>query len=226
MLSYDGDVLSWGGWNKVGAVLDRSQLFSAGTNKWLGSTADLLGKREHVGWATRGSRLYMIGGLSSTGALFADGLVYDMSTTSWTGLQSLPAGRYGSFTAHDGSALFSWGGRDLDAAHDDGLVMTGTLWTPISSEAAPSPRWAPHRQSGWSCALDGDRIAIVGGHDVNGLPLQDGAVYARATDAWTPVPAFGEAHEWGASACVDGTLVLWGGTHDGAVSANGEKIAP
>ena len=50
--------------------------------------------------------------------------------------------------------------------------------------------------------------------------------YARADDDWTPMPASGEAHEWGASACVDGTLVLWGGTHDGTASANGEKIAP
>jgi len=35
-----------------------------------------------------------------------------------------------------------------------------------------------------------------------------------------------ESHEWGVGACIDGTLLLWGGTHEGGASANGEKITP
>jgi len=226
LLSYDGQVLSWGGWNKAGAVLERSQRFNAGTNKWLSSTDDPLGKREHVAWATLGARLYILGGRSSTGTLLSDGFVYDMSTASWSSIQSLPAGRYGSFTAQDGSGLFSWGGRDLDAVHDDGLVMNGSLWTSINVEAGPSARWAPHHQSGWSCALAGERVAITGGHDVTGLPQLDGGVYSRIENTWSPLPASSEAHEWGVGACIDGTLVLWGGTHDGTASASGERITP
>ncbi len=51
-------------------------------------------------------------------------------------------------------------------------------------------------------------------------------MYSRASDDWTPLPAPSETHEWGVGACIDGTLVLWGGTHEGGASANGEKITP
>ncbi|HTV19576.1 MAG TPA: kelch repeat-containing protein, partial [Polyangiaceae bacterium] len=221
-----GEVLSWGGWSRTGAVLNRSQRYSANSNKWFGATADALDRREHLGWTTLGARLYMLGGRSDTGEPLADVAVYDIGTLGWSSLQSLPTGRYGSFSAHDGAGLFTWGGRDLDAAHADGLVMDGSLWTPIASDGAPSARWAPHRQSGWACALAGARVAVSGGQDVNGLGQRDGAVYSRADDAWTPLPAAGEMHEWGVGVCIDGTLVLWGGAHEGVASATGEKISP
>jgi hypothetical protein len=225
-LSYSAQVLIWGGWSRDGAVLDKAARYAVAGNAWTNAANDTLGKREHVGWATSTTHLYVVGGRSDNGALLDSAAVYDMGSNGWTALPVLPAARYGAFALHDGTRLWVWGGRDDLQAMGSGLLLEATAWTPTASEDEPSPRWAPHRQSGWTCSLPDGRMALVGGHDISDAPQRDGGVYNPAGDSWDPIPSAGEAHEWGVGVCVDGELLLWGGSTNGTPTTSGERWAP
>jgi hypothetical protein len=225
-LGYSAQVLVWGGWNKAGTALDKASRYSVAGNGWTAPTNDLLGKREHVGWAANGSQLFVVGGRSNLGALLDTAAVYDMGTNSWSTKPALPSARFGLFGAHDGTQLWVWGGRDAQQALGSGLLLASTQWAPTASGGEPSARWAPQRQSGWTCTLNDGRFALSGGHDAADAPQRDGGVYAPATDSWAPIPSASEDHEWGVGVCVDGTLLLWGGTNNGSVTASGERWVP
>jgi hypothetical protein len=224
--AYSAQVTVWGGWTRTGVVLDKAFRYSVAGNTWALASGDLLGKREHAGWASNGSQLFASGGRSSTGLLLASGAMYELGSNTWTALPALPSARFGLFGAHDGSQFWVWGGRDDQQALGNGMLLGATDWTPTTSQGEPSARWALQRQSGWTCTLNDGRLALSGGHDFADVPQRDGGVYAPATDSWAAIPSAGEDHEWGVGACVDGQLLLWGGTSDGSVTASGERWAP
>jgi N-acetylneuraminic acid mutarotase len=225
-LGYSTQVLIWGGWNKAGAVLDKAVRYSVAGNGWAPASNDLLGKREHAGWAASGSQLFVLGGRSNLGAALDTAALYEMGTNSWSAQPALPSARFGLFAAHDGTQLWVWGGRDDQQALGNGLLLRGTQWAPTASGGEPSARWAPQRQSGWTCNSSDGRYILAGGHDFADTPQRDGGVYDPATDSWAPVPSAAQDHEWGVGVCVEGTVLLWGGTNHGSVTADGERWAP
>jgi hypothetical protein len=225
-LGYSAQVLVWGGWSRTGAVLDKASRYAVAGDSWTLAGNDLLGKREHVAWAANGSQLFVAGGRSSLGTLLDTAAVYEMGTNSWSAQPALPSARFGLFGVQDGTQFWVWGGRDDQQALGSGLLLGATQWSPTTSQGEPSARWAPQRQSGWTCTLHDGRFALSGGHDVADEPLRDGGVYDPATDSWAPIPGAGEDHEWGVGVCVDGTLLLWGGTSNGTVTASGERWTP
>jgi hypothetical protein len=225
-LAYSAQVLVWGGWSRTGTVLDKASRYSVAGDSWALATGDVLGKREHIGWAANGSQLFVVGGRSNLGALLATAAAYEMGTNSWSAQPALPSARFGLFGAHDGTQLWVWGGRDDLQALGSGMVLGGSQWTPTAALGEPSARWAPQRQSGWTCTSSDGRFLLSGGHDFADTPQRDGGVYSPATDSWAPIPSAAEDHEWGVGVCVDGELLLWGGTNNGSVTARGERWAP
>lgn len=225
-LGYSAQVLVWGGWSKTGSVLDKAARYAVAGDSWTLPSNDLLGKREHVGWATNVSQLFIAGGRSNLGALLDTAAVYEMGTNSWSSEPALPSARFGLFGAHDGTQFWVWGGRDDQQALGSGLLLGATQWSATSSQGEPGARWAPQRQSGWTCTLNDGRFALSGGHDFADTPLRDGGVYDPATDSWAAIPSASQDHEWGVGVCVDGTLLLWGGTNGGSVTASGERWTP
>ena len=225
-LSYSAQVVTWGGWTRTGDVLDKAARYAVAGDVWTNVSNDLLGKREHVGWAAVGTQLYVVAGRNDNGSLLSTAAVYDMGPNAWSAQPSLPEARYGVFAAHDGTRLWVWGGRDAQQAAGSGWLLGATAWLPTTSQGEPSPRWAPHRQSGWTCTLGDGRIALVGGHDSSETPRLDGGLYSPATDSWDPIPDASEAHEWGIGVCVNGELLLWGGSTDGTLTTTGERWAP
>jgi len=225
-LAYSAQVLVWGGWSRTGTVLDKASRYSVAGDSWTLATGDVLGKREHIGWATNGSQLFVVGGRSNLGALLDTAAVYEMGTNSWTAQPTLPSARFGLFGAHDGTQFWVWGGRDDQQALGSGMVLGASQWSATASQGEPSARWAPQRQSGWTCTLHDGRFALSGGHDFADAPQHDGGVYDPATDSWAAIPSASQDHEWGVGVCVDGELLLWGGTNGGSVTASGERWAP
>jgi N-acetylneuraminic acid mutarotase len=225
-LGYSAQVLVWGGWSRTGTVLDKASRYSVAGDSWTLASGDVLGKREHVGWAANGSQLFVAGGRSNLGALLDTAAVYEMGTNSWSTQPALPSARFGLFGAHDGTQFWVWGGRDDTQALGSGLLLGASQWSPTASQGEPSARWAPNRQSGWTCKLQDGRLALWGGHDFADTAQHDGGIYAPATDTWAAIPNASEDHDWGVGACVNGELLVWGGTDGGSVTAGGERWSP
>src|SRR4029078_11737132 len=98
----------------------------------------------------------------------------------------------------------------------DGKVydVTTDKWTSINVTGAPSRRWAPSRQSGWSSRLSPGVTLMVGGSSTSSRAFfTDGGIYNPTTNAWTSVGTWpsGLSHLWGAGIWTGSEFVLWSG---------------
>jgi hypothetical protein len=126
--------------------------------------------------------------------------------------------------------MFAWGGRNETAALNDGKAARNGTWTAMLQTGAPSPRWAPTRQTGWAFSRGPGDIVFLGGTDINGTALTVGGRYDgfSPTPSWTPIPGWpsGEAHSYGAAVYAGGAVLVWGGHNGTLLTTTGERWAP
>jgi hypothetical protein len=122
--------------------------------------------------------------------------------------------------------MIVWGGYD-----NAGPTQTGGRYNPITdtwiptSTAAANPSARYYHTAVWS----GSAMIVWGGQDVKGAALASGALYAPATDSWTPTPAgAGSPSARTAHAAIwTGTdMIIWGGRNGSAYFNDGASFTP
>ena len=228
----------WGGWGLNFALLSGAERLDLQTSSWAPATsapgADP-GVLDSPAWAFTGQYLYLYGGRVNSTTKTNQGRVYDLVANSWSNLTSPttgPTARWGAFGVWDGASFYVWAGKDESVARSDGAAFNGSTWTTMSATGAPTVRWAPARQTGWSFARAVGDLLFIGGQDASGKCLTNGGRYIAnggvTAGNWTAIPNWtsGEDHLWGASVHVGGTVLVWGGRNGNAVTATGDRWAP
>lgn len=142
-------------------------------------------RTNHVALAA-GKRLFVWGGLGSTGGPLSDGATFD-AASGWHKLPRSPLSpRSGSAAVWDGHEVIIWGGTG-----PAGLVGDGAAYDPARSTwrmLAPAPL-SPRVDA--SAFWTGDRVIVVGGTDRAGYPNlpTDAAEYFPVTDTWRKLSA-------------------------------------
>jgi N-acetylneuraminic acid mutarotase len=227
-------VMLWGGLSASNAPLLGGQRYTynsggtAGPSWTIVNTSSATPERvSEASFATASDSAFAFGGKVNGTTKTNHGFIYSFATNAWAAIGTGPSARWGAFAVSDGTVYFLWGGRDETTVMNSGYVYSNG-WTTLGSTGVASARWAPYRRTGWAFAFAAGDIAIVGGMDLAGGVLMDGARYIRATDSWTPILPWPsqEAHEYGVAAVIDGEIFLWGGRDGTTVTATGERYKP
>jgi hypothetical protein len=112
-----------------------------------------------------------------------------------------------------------WGGGELmfftECAVQRRLQGVGHRYDPASGQwRLISAQDAPGNRAGTQVFAEGNRMVVFGGSDCEtGRPLDDGAIYDRTNDRWTPIPPPPDDpfHYGKGVALAQGNLIVWGG---------------
>jgi hypothetical protein len=178
---------------------------------------DLPEALNHVGIATYGGDIYMVGGFTggvndpvSSNRAWR----YDVDGRTWEEISPLKTPRAAFGLAVVGDKMYAFGGR-TERVRGPGRSLTSVevydFATDTWSEAAPMPRGRDH----FGDTVYRDRIYAVGGRPGRANAYRDFARYDPATDEWTelrdyPLPASGAELE-----AIGGRLVAAGGEDPG-----------
>lgn len=213
-----------GGLTTGGGAATGADVYDIQQDKW--RTAATMGAPPGVlggGWAFNDGYMFLFGGLSNNMRL-DHGFRYDVARDLWSPLPPAggPSARSGAFAAFDGTNFLVWGGRDEAALHDDGALFS-TMWSALSTSAAPSARTVMPRQAGWAFALGDNDFAVLGGEAQDGSVLMDGG--RLQSNRWQAIPSWpsGESHSGAAVALVGREIVVWGGLDGNGVTTTGER---
>lgn len=225
-----GQLLFWGGWTKSQVPVAGAFVYTLAGGSWSkASTNNDPGALLYAATGWSGTKLYVDGGQPNGAGRTDHCYEYTQAADSWTTLPNGPNQRYGAFGTWDGQAFVVWGGTDGTNVMNDGQYFSGNTWTHMSTSGAPTARWAPVRQSGWSARIADGKTLILGGSGSSpGSFMTDGAIYNRTSDSWTPVQSWpsSEDHEWGVGVWTGSEFVLWGGRNGAQVTASLERYAP
>jgi hypothetical protein len=229
LLVWSGIPVTNGAPNALGGLLNYPS-GSSGAMSWTFPTFTVTPLAVTDGaWAYSSKVAYYFGGQVNGTTKTQLSYSFSFTTSTWSQLPTTngPSARWGAFAVSDGTSLYVWGGRDETTAMNDGHTYN-TVWADISATGAPSARWAPNRNTGWAFALATGSIAIIGGLDLTGNPLTDGAIFTQATGTWSSISPWPsrEPHKYGVAAVVGGEIFIWGGFDGTAPSATGERYLP
>lgn len=152
------------------------------------------------------SKIYVIGGYSTSSGDLAVNEVYDPLTNTWQTKSPLPQARgFLSCSVVDGIIYAIGGGYPTATKRVDAYNPATDTWT---RKADMPNTW----RSGRTCTLDGI-IYLVGGYHGDGLPSSNCEAYNPATDTWTPKASM-PAGEGGylAADVYDGSIYTFGGS--------------
>jgi hypothetical protein len=159
--------------------------------------------RTEVAAAALGGKIWVLGGMNSTGAAQTEAAIYDPGADRWEPGPALPEGVHHPSAAGDGSRLWVVGGYVWDgAAHRPTAAVrmidsaTGR-WR--DGPPLPSPRAAG------ALAWDGRRLVFAGGVGPDGLA---GDVFVLEGGGWRRIGALSPAREHLAAAS-DGAGTTW-----------------
>ncbi|MCB9585763.1 MAG: hypothetical protein H6718_10205 [Polyangiaceae bacterium] len=218
--------LIWGGTDTSGKAEAGVARYEPGSDTWLNVTSSAApNERLDWTWAWDGAALLLAGGDSKE--------LFRYQPDTWQQLDDASRNRRGAFGGWTGAEFIFWGGRDKGSILNSGeRYSEANHWGDMSTTNAPSARWAPHRETGWSARIRNGELIFLGGRSSVGASfLTNGATYNAFTNAWTSVPSWpsGHAHSFGVGAFAGGEFVLWGGgSQAGGNSpvATGERYLP
>jgi len=165
-------------------------------NWWSDMTlSPLAGRAYHTGVSIGSNKMIFWGGQDMAGTYFNDGVVYDVTTNSWTPIASSGlAPRSNHSAIWTGTEMIIWGGVFGGGYFSDGAKynpITDT-WTTLSSTGNPIGRF--DHTAIWT----GTEMIIWGGSSTWGganykYGRRDGGRYNPVTNTWSPMqPAPGE----------------------------------
>ncbi|HET9933054.1 MAG TPA: kelch repeat-containing protein [Polyangiaceae bacterium] len=222
---YSGMVVFWSGLSGSLMPLGGADRYRVSSDMWNPSpTLNGPSRLGHTACAGVGASFFVFGGIDSTITGTDKAYRYSFSANTWSTISRGPSARWDAFGATDGASFYVWGGRDDEAVHGDGSRYD-TQWVTLEASGAPSPRYAPLRESGWTFALEGPSFALLGGLDSSGAFLHDGGRYLSARDEWGRIAAWpsSEDHAYGVAASVTGELIVFGGRTGPTLSNTGER---
>ncbi|MEZ4230252.1 MAG: hypothetical protein R3B89_13830 [Polyangiaceae bacterium] len=218
--------LIWGGVDAGGKEAVGAGRYEPGSDSWLGVTNSSAPKeRLDWTWGWDGSGLLLAGGDSKQ--------LFRYQPDSWQKLDDASRNRRGAFGGWTGAEFIFWGGRDKGNVLNSGeRYSASNHWGDMATSGAPSVRWAPHRETGWSARVRNGELIFMGGRPSVAAGFEtNGATYNAFTNAWTAVPSWpsGHAHSFGVGVFAGGEFVLWGGGSQAAGTspvATGERYLP
>ncbi len=224
----------WGGQNETGNLLEGIDLYDPNQDVWTaGDTSGNPGKRQGAAWCGGLRSFWVFGGLRDGSQMADDGTYYSLIDDRWTDVGSWSgSARSGAFSAFLNIEFHVWGGRNESGALSNGASYTlGTFsgsWRSLDTTDAPSARSASYLETGWSFAIDGDQMLILGGLDDQNAYLRDGGIYDTTRRSWKAIPTWPStsSHAFGTAAYASGAVVLWGGRDGGALTLEGLRYRP
>ena len=167
--------------------------------------------------------LFVWGGVVGTENYIKTGAVFNISTSSWSNINTLNAPD--SRTSHSGilgnSEFIIWGGLG-----SNGLVNTGARyqlsdgsWYSMTTNNAPSARFSS------TAIWTGSRMLIWGGRNYNGV-LNDGGFYDPLTDTWTPLTSSNvlTPRYRNTAILANNKVIMWGGMGPNGTKGDGAII--
>lgn len=224
---YNGMAVFWSGLSAGLIPLGGADRYRVSADEWAASTTVSGPSRlGHTACAGIGDSFFVYGGIDSTLTGTDKAYRYSFGTNSWSTLSRGPSARWEAFGATDGTSFYVWGGRDAKQVRSDGSRYDNE-WVAIDVRGAPSPRYAPLRESGWTFTLDEPSFAVLGGLGTNANYLHDGGRYMTATDSWASIPAWtsSEDHAFGVAVLAAGELIVFGGRTGSTLTNTGERFA-
>ncbi len=213
-----GQILTFGGMTGGrGTALDDAAAFDPAGNEWR-RLPPLPTARRSARAAAIGSRVYVVGGATTTGTTGAVE-VFDADGETWSTAAPLPTPRYGIGLAAIGGVLYAAGGfRDGQSlAVLERYDPEFDRWDALAPMAAPRTHPA-------AVALDGTLWLLGGQH--RGEVTASVEIYDPATDIWIPRPPMPQAMSNFAAALLAGRIhVLRHATHAALDPASGEWSA-
>jgi len=173
------------------------------------------GPRQEIGVGALDGRIYVLGGLTDTGAGSARVEVYDPATNSWTNAAPLPEQRHHIGVATLGGALYSVGGfaGSSFSPTDDVYRFDPARneWTAVASLPAPRGALAVVQMYGL--------LYAVGGSTASGS-ITDNTLYDPETNEWSFVTNLPTPRNHLAAVALNGYMYVIGGRADGGGNAN------
>jgi N-acetylneuraminic acid mutarotase len=203
------EMIVWGGYDSTGKLATGAR-YDPVANRWTPmATVGAPSGRDTFAAVWTGTELMVWGGYSGS-ALLATGARYDPATDAWTPIQGAgaPEARRLHTAIWSGRELIVWGGQGATRTLASGgrYDPASDTWTSIDGGTAPIAR-AEH-----SAIWTGREMIVWGGLGA----LDTGARYDPATDSWTATrvgePGQPPGRRDHAAACVDGDLLVWGGS--------------
>lgn len=180
-----------------------STLTSEGAKEW-STAADMQIPRTEITASAIGSRIYVVGGFSATGATVSTVEVYDPRSNTWSDGKELP------IALHHTAAVSYQGKLYIVGGFSEGWIPSNTLfiydlltneW--VRGKDMPTPRGALTAQ------FVNGMLYAAGGW--NGSPLAVNEAYDPSTNSWTTKASMPTPREHLSSGVVDGKLYVIGG---------------
>jgi hypothetical protein len=216
-----GLVLFFGGTDGSGELVEGLDLYDVDQDDWENGS-NTPARRQDTAWAGGERTFWISGGRLASGSATDDLAYYSLSSQNWVTAAATPlSARWGGFGAFVGGNYYAWGGRDVDDLFDDGVRFQVGDWEALPTEGTLPPRYASHRESGWSWDVDDVQMVLLGGLDAPSGYLTDGATYDTADRIWSTIPAWPgvASHAFGVAGIASGEIVVWGG-RDGTELTN------
>ncbi len=213
-----GRVAVVGGLTADGAPSARVDLYDPVRRRWV-RLPDLPEARHSTMLATRGGRLYVVGGYAKgPGGTSASDLSWVLFDRRWQALPAMPEPRAAGGAAIVRNRLYVIGGT---RATGGGALATTSMYLDLRTL-----RWrlfrgpSPARERLGVTALGG-RIYAVGGHTAGaGANVRTAEVYDPVARAWSPLPDAPTLRAGGGAVTADRVVVAVGGeTAEGPIAA-------
>jgi hypothetical protein len=215
----------FGGTDQNADAIEGLDIYDVDQDQWFSDGFNSPARRENAAWGDGDLTFWISGGRLASGSPSDEICYYSFSSENWVYADSTPlSARWGGFGAFVAGEYHTWGGRDVDELFADGVHYTG-WWADMTSQSAPSARYASHRESGWAWAFGNASMVLLGGLDAPSSYLADGAIYDTSADEWSPISAWpGTAsHAFGTAGIAAGELIVWGGRNGVELTNEGAR---
>jgi N-acetylneuraminic acid mutarotase len=211
----DGKLYVFGG--STGAFTgqrDSAAVYDPGTDQW--TLLDPMPTARSAATANLiGGKIYVAGGLDSSGASISSVDVFDVSSLSWDSpTTSMNAARSHHASTVIAGKLYVFGGRTrlADGTESPGILKTGEVFDPAG------PTWSAikpmnfGRRSPDAGTLNGCAV-VVGGEGKGGFPgtFYETELYNPVSNTWTVLAGMPTARHGAAAGVIGGDLYVAGG---------------
>jgi N-acetylneuraminic acid mutarotase len=166
------------------------------------------------GGAVIGSKIYVVGGMSSAGASLSSMSIYNPTTNTWAAGKAMSTRRDNPGAAALGGKLYVFGGRTRNA---DGSTVNGRLDTVEAYDPATNT-WKnrasmPTGRRTMAVGLLNGRAQLMGGEgSTTGLPFAANEEYNPRTNTWRSLPPLPTPRHGMAAATINGVVYAAGGS--------------